>query len=95
MGRNTSNVVNADAVGGDAIAVDTHVLRVSNRLGLVKTDDPNKCEQALRKVFPQKYWSELHLQMVHFGRYKCKSQRPDCKDCPFSNICIEEKKNKE
>ncbi len=87
VGRKTANVVTAEAFGGDAIAVDTHVLRVSNRLGLVKTDDPNKCEEVLRKVFPQKYWSELHLQMVHFGRYKCKSQNPDCKDCPFSGIC--------
>ncbi len=88
VGRKTANVVTAEAFGGDAIAVDTHVLRVSNRLGLVKTDDPNKCEEVLRKVFPQKYWSELHLQMVHFGRYKCKSQNPDCKDCPFTSICF-------
>lgn len=87
VGRKTANVVIGEAFGGDAIAVDTHVLRVSNRLGLVKTDDPNKCEEALRAYFPQKYWSELHLQMVHFGRYKCKSQNPDCKDCPFSDIC--------
>ena len=87
VGRKTANVVTAEAFGGDAIAVDTHVLRVSNRLGLVKTDDPNKCEEALRKVFPKKYWSELHLQMVHFGRYKCKSQRPDCEGCPFAKIC--------
>lgn len=87
VGRKTANVVIGEAFGGDAIAVDTHVLRVSNRLGLVKTDDPNKCEEALRKFFPQKYWSELHLQMVHFGRYKCKSQNPDCKDCPFIKNC--------
>ena len=88
VGRKTANVVTAEAFGGDAIAVDTHVLRVSNRLGLAKTEDPNKCEEALRAYFPQKYWSELHLQMVHFGRYKCKSQNPDCENCPFESICV-------
>lgn len=92
VGRKTANVVYSEAFAGDAIAVDTHVLRVSNRLGLAKTQDPLKCEQALMKTFPKKYWSELHLQMVHFGRYKCKAISPDCSECPFYDICIEEKK---
>ncbi len=87
VGRKTANVVIGEAFGGDAFAVDTHVLRVSNRLGLVKTDDAGRCEQALCSYFPQKYWSGLHLQMVHFGRYKCRSQNPDCTECPFVKIC--------
>lgn len=93
VGRKTANVVFSEAFSGDAIAVDTHVLRVSNRLGLAQTSDPLKCEQALMKYFPKKYWSELHLQMVHFGRYKCKAVRPDCVDCPFVEDCKEVKKS--
>ena len=83
VGRKTANVVIGEAFGGDAFAVDTHVLRVSNRLGLVKTDDPVKCEQALCSFFPQKYWSGLQLQMVNFWRYKFKAQNTDFKDFPI------------
>ena len=87
VGRKTANVVIAEAFKGDAIAVDTHVLRVANRLGLVKTSNPEVCERALMKAFNKKDWSKLHLQMVHFGRYICKAQRPECEMCPFRNIC--------
>ena len=83
VGRKTANVVFSEAFGGDAIAVDTHVLRVSNRLGLVKTENPLECEKVLMKTFDKKYWSKLHLQFVHFGRYICKSQNPLCENCPF------------
>lgn len=87
VGRKTANVVIGEAFKGDAIAVDTHVLRTSNRLGLVKTDDPFKCEQALMNTFKREDWTKLHLQLVHFGRYICKSQRPECNKCPFTTIC--------
>lgn len=87
VGRKTANVVIGEAFKGDAIAVDTHVLRTSNRLGLVKTDDPFKCEQALMNTFKREDWTKLHLQLVHFGRYICKSQRPECNKCPFTIIC--------
>lgn len=87
VGRKTANVVIGEAFKGDAIAVDTHVLRSSNRLGLVNTCNPNECERELMRIFPKKDWSRLHLQLVHFGRYICKSQRPNCKECPFSNEC--------
>lgn len=87
VGRKTANVVIAEAFKGDAIAVDTHVLRVSNRLGLATTDNPNVCERELMKTFDKDLWSKLHLQMVHFGRYICKSQKPDCDNCPFVGIC--------
>lgn len=89
VGRKTANVVYAEAFKGDAIAVDTHVLRVSNRLGLVKTDKPYECECALMNNFDQSAWSKLHLQMVHFGRYICKAQKPDCVNCPFKKICVQ------
>ena len=68
VGRKTANVVMAVAFGGDNFAVDTHVLRVSNRLGLVNTKAPNKCEEELCKIFPKNTWSKLHYQMVLFGR---------------------------
>lgn len=88
VGRKTANVVIGEAFKGDAIAVDTHVLRTSNRLGLVNTSDPNRCEQLLMQQFNQNDWSRIHLQLVHFGRYICKARNPECEKCPFKDICI-------
>lgn len=87
VGRKTANVVYSEAFGGDAIAVDTHVLRVSNRLALASNGDPYKCELALMKAFDKSKWGKLHLQMVLFGRYICKAQKPLCQECPFTKIC--------
>lgn len=87
VGRKTANVVMAVAFGGDNFAVDTHVLRVSNRLGLVKTDVPDKCEESLCKIFPKNKWSRLHYQMVLFGRYTCKAMKPECEKCVFNRQC--------
>lgn len=91
VGRKTANVVFAEAFEGDAIAVDTHVLRVSNRLGFVNTKNPLDCEKALMKKFEKNSWGKLHLQLVHFGRYVCKAQRPQCENCPFVDICKKDK----
>ena len=88
VGRKTANVVYSEAFKGDAIAVDTHVLRVSNRLGFVKTDKTYDCERGLMEKFDKKDWGKLHIQLVHFGRYICKSQKPLCQDCPFKQICV-------
>ena len=87
VGRKTANVMISEGFKGDAFAVDTHVLRVSNRLGIVKTDNPDKCELKLKKYFDKKDWSRLHYQMVLFGRYFCKSRNPNCKECKFQSIC--------
>ncbi len=87
VGRKTANVMISEAFGGDAFAVDTHVLRTSNRLGIAKTDNPNICEEQLKKFFPKKSWSKLHYQMVLFGRYTCKAIKPDCFNCEFSEKC--------
>ncbi len=87
VGRKTANVVMAVAFGGDNFAVDTHVLRVSNRLGFVNTKDPNKCEEKLCEIFPKNEWSKLHYQMVLFGRYVCKAMKPDCENCVFNANC--------
>lgn len=88
VGRKTANVVVAEAYKGDAIAVDTHVLRVSNRLGFVKTDNPYKCELKLMKMFDKNRWGKLHLQLVHFGRYICKAIKPKCSECLFNKECV-------
>ena len=93
VGRKTANVMISEAFEGDAIAVDTHVLRIANRLGVIKSNDVFKVEQALMDNFPKDRWSKLHFQMVLFGRYKCKALKPECKDCPFLSFCTEEKKN--
>ena len=95
VGRKTANVVCSVGFGGDAIAVDTHILRVANRLGLAKTKDPTKCEFALRKVFNKKDWSRLHYQMVLFGRYYCKARKPECEICELKNQCNYYKEKKE
>ncbi len=87
VGRKTANVVMAVAFGGDNLAVDTHVLRVSNRLGLVNTKEPNKCEEKLCQIFPKNKWSKLHYQMVLFGRYICKAIKPECEKCLFNREC--------
>ena len=94
VGRKTANVVYAEAFKGNAIAVDTHVLRVSNRLGFVKTDNPYICEKALMEMFDKSVWGKLHLQLVLFGRYTCKSQKPLCSECPFVDRCEHIKHNK-
>lgn len=88
VGRKTANVVLSVGFGKDAIAVDTHVYRVSKRLCLAKENTPEKVEKELQKVLPQNIWSEMHFLMVLFGRYWCKSQKPLCDDCKFKEICV-------
>ena len=88
VGRKTTNVVLSNLFNVPAIAVDTHVERVSKRLGLAKTsDNVFTVEKKLMKKFPKDKWSRLHHQLVLFGRYYCKSQNPQCLKCPFHNMC--------
>ena len=86
VGRKTANVVSATAFNKNCIAVDTHVLRVSNRLGFTKSLNPNICEKDLTKRFKNSLGS-LHHRMVLFGRYYCKAQKPECKTCKLKNEC--------
>lgn len=88
VGRKTANVITSVAFGGDAIAVDTHVFRVSKRLGLSKAVTPEKVEQDLMKKFDKNLWSELHFLMVLFGRYVCKAQKPQCENCKLKDKCL-------
>lgn len=94
VGRKTCNVVLSNIYNVPAIAVDTHVARVSVRLGLAKKNDSVlTIEKKLMKKIPKESWSRIHHQLVLFGRYKCKALKPDCKDCPFIKYCKEKKKN--
>ena len=87
VGQKTANVVYAVAFGGDAIAVETHVFRVSNRLGLAHADTPEKTEQQLKQVIPQSDWSKAHHWLIFHGRRVCHSQKPDCINCTLNKWC--------
>lgn len=88
VGRKTTNVVLSNIFNVPAIAVDTHVDRVSKRLGLAYDfDTVLQVEKKLMKKFPKTKWSRTHHQLVLFGRYICKSQNPDCKNCLFNDKC--------
>lgn len=83
VGRKTCNVVLSNIYNVPAIAVDTHVARVSKRLELTKSDNVLEIEKDLMDFFPKDKWSRVHHQLVLFGRYICKSVKPDCLKCPF------------
>lgn len=98
VGRKTVNVVLSNLYNEPCIAVDTHVFRVSKRLGLAKEDDDVlEVEEKLMKKFPKNKWSKLHHQLVLFGRYKCKAVNPECETCNLKAFCKDvheyEKKN--
>ncbi len=88
VGRKTANVVWSVGFGKEAIAVDTHVFRVSKRLGLSNGATPEKVEQDLQKILPKSLWAEMHFLMVLFGRYWCKAQKPLCDDCKLKQFCV-------
>lgn len=87
VGRKTANVVYSVAFNGDAIAVDTHVFRVSNRIGLVKADNVLKTEKALMEILDKKDWSRAHHYLIYLGRSYCKAAKPDCVNCPIAEKC--------
>lgn len=87
VGQKTANVVSAVWFEKDAIAVDTHVFRVSNRLGLANANTPLKTEEQLKKIIPQKDWSKAHHWLIYHGRRVCHSQKPDCQNCALKGDC--------
>ena len=87
VGKKTANVVYSVAFGGDAIAVDTHVFRVSNRLGLAKGKTPEEVEKGLNTAIPKKDWSSAHHWLIWHGRKICHSQKPDCENCVLKEEC--------
>jgi len=95
VGRKTASVVLVSSFNHPAIAVDTHVHRVANRLGWVDTDRPKQTEKALLEIIPKDLWSTINRVFVKFGRYICDSQSPRCWMCPFQQYCEYEPKNTE
>lgn len=93
VGQKTANVVYSVWFGGDAIAVDTHVFRVSNRLGLAKADDVVKTEEQLNKNIPKSDWGKAHHWLIFHGRRVCHSRNPECGVCTLSGMCDYYKKN--
>ena len=87
VGRKTANVVYSLWFKGDAIAVDTHVFRVSNRISIASAETPLEVEKILMSNFDKKEWSNLHYMLVLFGRYVCKAKNPDCEGCKLKDIC--------
>ena len=87
VGEKTANVVLATAFNVPAIAVDTHVFRVSNRLGIAKGKTVEKTQKDLEKNLPKEKWSKMHYCLVLHGRYVCKSQRPQCEVCELKKYC--------
>ena len=87
VGQKTANVVSSVWFDKDAIAVDTHVFRVSNRLGLARANTPLKTEEQLKEAIPQEDWSKAHHWLIWHGRRVCHAQKPECPHCPLSAVC--------
>jgi endonuclease-3 len=87
VGRKTANVVLSNAFGIPAIAVDTHVFRVSNRIGLAEANDVEKTEQQLMENIPEEDWSAAHHWLIYHGRLVCAAQKPKCEECTLREVC--------
>ena len=87
VGRKTANLVITEAFGKPGICVDTHVHRISNRLGMISTKTPHDTEEELRKVLPKKYWIIYNPLLVTFGKKICNPVSPRCNNCPISHLC--------
>ena len=92
VGRKTANVMSAEAFNKQAIAVDTHVFRTANRLGLAQGKTPFEVEKQLRQIIPTDKYTRMHHLLIFHGRYTCKSQNPDCKNCSLYDYCVYDKK---
>ena len=87
VGRKTANVVTSVACGRPAIAVDTHVFRIANRLKLAVGETPLAVEKGLMKAIPREKWSAAHHWLIYHGRRICKANRPLCGECPLADVC--------
>jgi endonuclease-3 len=88
VGRKTANVVLANGFGEQRIAVDTHVFRVSNRIGIVEQPDVLKTELALMAALPENKWTHMHHALIWHGRRVCDARRPQCEDCRLNGLCL-------
>lgn len=87
VGRKTANLVIAEAYSKPAICVDTHVHRISNRLGFISTKNPYQTEEELRNILPKQYWIIYNTLLVAFGRRTCQPISPRCSQCPITHLC--------
>lgn len=87
VGRKTANVVTSVAFKNPAIAVDTHVFRLANRLKLAEGQTPLEVELGLQKIIPREKWSAAHHWLIWHGREICKARKPNCDDCPLNKVC--------
>ncbi|MDK2892587.1 endonuclease III [Methanohalophilus sp.] len=87
VGRKTANCVLAYAFSRDVVAVDTHVHRISNRLGIVKTSNPEQTEESLKEVLPEDMWRDVNELFVSFGKEICRPISPKCGVCPIDDMC--------
>ncbi|MEG1846145.1 MAG: endonuclease III, partial [Oscillospiraceae bacterium] len=87
VGRKTANLIMGDVYKQPAVVTDTHLIRITNRIGLVNTKDPKKVEIELFKILPLDETSDFCHRVVLFGRKTCSSRKPLCNDCPLSNFC--------
>jgi endonuclease-3 len=87
IGRKSANLIIGLAFGKPAIIVDTHVIRVSQRIGFTKNKDPDKIELDIRKVVPKNLWTDFSLLVTLHGRYLCKAKKPECERCLIRESC--------
>lgn len=94
VGRKTANVIRGNIFHEPSIVVDTHVKRISLKLGITKSDDPVKAEQELMKVLPKDHWILYNIQLITFGREICKAPTPKCDECFLKDLCPSYKQKK-
>jgi len=90
VGRKTANVIRGNIFHDPSVVVDTHVKRISKRLGLTKLDDPEKIEQDLMKELPKDHWIRYNIQVIAFGRSVCTARSPKCEECHLQAYCMEQ-----
>lgn len=88
VGRKTANVVRGAAFGIPGMVVDTHVARISGRLGLTEHTDPEKIEKDLMEIIPEQEWNDFSLRLIFFGRQICRARKPNCRECFLSHLCF-------
>lgn len=87
IGRKSANVILSVGFGVPALAVDTHIIRIANRIGYADTKDPDKVEDSLTSLLPPAEWKSAHLVLIRHGRTVCIARAPRCGDCPVSGLC--------
>lgn len=92
VGRKTANVIRGNIFHEPSIVVDTHVKRISNKLGLTSSDDPIVIEKELMKILPKEQWILYNIQIIQHGRTICMARKPKCEECPLAEVCPSYKK---